>query len=301
MKASLHNWQVKSGLNFIMGKFVDISGKRFGRLVAISGNERDKFYNAIWTCKCDCGKVVKVVLQSLKDGKTKSCGCLNREKMGKSNLIHGKSKTRIYHIWRDMRERCTKPSKFGYEYYGGRGIKVCEEWLGSNNFMNFYEWSMANGYSEELTIDRIDVNGNYCPENCRWVDLKTQSNNRGDNKFICYNGQTKTLAQWSELLNMSYFALTNRLRNGWSVEKTFTTSIKHSRKYIEYNGIKYKFSELAKMHNLKTDTFLHRLDSGWSLEDALKKPLKNIKKRKGKITIDGETVDAFLEKITETT
>jgi hypothetical protein len=100
---------------------------------------------------------------------------------------------------------------------------------------------------------------------------------------------------------MSYSALTNRLRKGWSVEKTFTTSVKNTRKYIEYNGIKYKFYELAKMYNLKTDTFLHRLNSGWSIEDALKKPLKNIKKRKGKISIDGETVDAFLEKITETT
>ena len=300
MKASLHNRQVKSGFNFIMAKIVNIAGKRFGRLIAISTNERDKFGNALWNCKCDCGNNVKVILQSLKDGKTKSCGCLNKEKMGKNNLIHGKSKTRIYHIWRDMRERCTKPSKLGYSNYGGRGIKVCEEWSGSKDFLNFYEWSIKNGYKENLTIDRIDFNGNYCPENCRWTDIKTQCNNKRNNILIFYNGETKTLAQWSESLNISYSAISRRLKDGWSVEKTFTTPVKFSKKYIEYKGIKYKCSELARMYSLKPDTFINRLNKGWSIEKALTKPLKNSSNLHNQIGIDGNAVKAFLEKNPET-
>jgi hypothetical protein len=262
-----------------MGKFVDITGQRFGRLVAISGKERDKHRNALWTCKCDCGNEVKVILESLKNGCTKSCGCLNKEKAFTNSLIHGKSKTRIYHIWRDMRERCTNPKRKQYKYYGARGIKVCEEWDGSNKFINFYRWSLENGYKEDLTIDRIDNNGNYCPENCRWVDMKTQLNNKRDNRFIYYNGQIKTLAQWSEELNISYGTLLSRLIRGQSVEKAFTTPVKISNRTLDYNGKIYTFKQIEKMYGISSNTLKHRLDIGWSVEDALNKPSKK-KKRK---------------------
>ena len=262
-----------------MGKFVDITGKRFGRLVAISGNERDCHRNVLWTCKCDCGNEVKIILESLKNGRTKSCGCLNKEKRGKNNLIHGKSKTRIYHIWRDMKDRCTNPSRSTYKYYGARGINVCKQWSGSNDFLNFYKWSMANGYKDDLTIDRIDVNGNYCPENCRWIDIKMQSNNKTDNKFISYNGETKTVAQWSEKLNIPYATLFNRLKKWKSVEKSFTVPLKISNRILNYNGKTYTFKELEKIYGICSNTLQHRLKKGWSVEDALNTPSRKKNKK----------------------
>lgn len=297
MKASLHNWQVKSGFYYIMGKFVDISGQRFGRLIALSGKDRDKFRNALWTCKCDCGKEVKVILQSLKDGKTKSCGCLNQEKMGKNNLIHGKSKTRIYHIWRDMRERCYIPRKIGYHNYGGRGIVVCEQWKGSNDFLNFYNWAMANGYRDDLTIDRIDVNGNYEPSNCRWASQKEQQNNKRNTIYITYKNETKPLVEWSQMFNMNYMTLLRRFRDKWSAERMFETPIKGSRRFLEYNGKRYKCSELAHQYGLRSETLLYRLSKGLKIEEALTKPLLRHKNQNlhNQITVDGHTIDAFLE------
>lgn len=139
--------------------------------------------------------------------------------------FHGMSDTRIYHIWVQMKARCYNAGVQGYNHYGGRGIKVCDEWKGANGFWNFYNWANKNGYKENLSIDRIDVDGDYCPQNCRWVTYKEQAMNRHNNIIITYKQTTMSLAEWAERLNVSYFVLYNRLSKGWSIEKTLETPV----------------------------------------------------------------------------
>ena len=130
-----------------------------------------------------------------------------------------------------MKSRCYLPTFSRYEYYGGRGIKICQEWLGKNGFDNFYDWAMTNGYADDLTIDRIDTNKDYCPENCRWVDRKTQNNNTRINHYYTYNGETKTVSQWAELYNIHRCVLNNRLRRGWTFENAVSQAVgKYSRR-----------------------------------------------------------------------
>lgn len=130
---------------------------------------------------------------------------------------------RVYLIWHDMKRRCYQPQNKRYARYGGRGIRVCDEWL--NNFQAFFDWSMANGYSPELSIDRIEKDGNYEPSNCRWATIIEQANNRSNNHFITYNGETKTMKEWSDTVGISYYALRQRLNRGWDIEKALFTPI----------------------------------------------------------------------------
>lgn len=132
-------------------------------------------------------------------------------------LKHGKSKTRLYHTWKHIKQRCYNTNDKDYKYYGGRCIAVCDEWL--KDFMNFYNWAINNGYNENLTIDRIDVNGNYEPSNCRWVDRKQQSRNRRNIKRYTINGKTHCLSDWCEILGLKSNTVRIRLYRGWSIEK----------------------------------------------------------------------------------
>ena len=133
--------------------------------------------------------------------------------------FYNPSHKRIYLIWFDMKRRCYQPQNKRYNRYGGRGIKVCDEWL--NDFQSFFDWSIKNGYGDELTIDRIDKDGDYCPSNCRWADIYTQANNRSNNHFLTYKGETKTMMEWSRKLNLNYYTLRRRIGLGWSVEEAF--------------------------------------------------------------------------------
>ena len=203
---------------------IDMIGQRYGRLVVISQSESIKPGRLRWLCKCDCGNECVVKGISLRRGNTKSCGCLsseNAQQRAMEHITHGQSKTRLYRIWVNMRSRCNKPSHPDYPRYGARGIKVCEEW--DNSFQPFYNWSMSNGYRENLSIDRIDNESNYSPDNCRWVDTNVQNNNTRRNHYITYNGETLTIGQWSKKQGINKHTLYARLATrGWSVERALT-------------------------------------------------------------------------------
>jgi hypothetical protein len=201
-----------------MGRFHDLSGQQFGKLTVIERKGKNKHKQTLWLCVCKCGNQVVTTSGSLVTGTAQSCGCSR----GESNTKHGMAHTRLYHIWANIIQRCENPNNSSYKNYGGRGITVCDDW--KNDFQTFYDWSMANGYLEDLTIDRIDVNGNYEPSNCRWTTIKEQGFNRRNNHFITFNGKTQTMREWSEELNIDYDVIAKRLNVlHWDVEKTLTT------------------------------------------------------------------------------
>lgn len=191
-------------------------GEKFNKLLVLEEcKERSHDGHKRYKCICDCGNITYVDGRCLRSNRVKSCGCLKHEKY---NLKHGKINTRLYRILKGIKERCYKPYNHSYPNYGGRGITICDEWF--NDFKSFYDWSMSHGYKDNLTIDRIDVNGNYSPDNCRWVDMKTQNNNKRSNIYLTYNGKTQTIKQWAEELNINYAPLYYRYNLGWNTKDT---------------------------------------------------------------------------------
>lgn len=197
----------------------DLIGKKFNRLLVIELAERKN--NAIvWKCRCDCGKITNVITANLTSGRVKSCGCLKDEKLIQRSTTHNQRHTKLYEVWKSIKQRCFNPNNISYKNYGGRGITICDDWR--NSFSSFYEWSIQNGYSDKYSIDRIDNNGNYEPSNCRWVTRVIQANNTRTNKYITINNVTKSLADWVRTTNLSYNCVKTRLDCGWSPEDALT-------------------------------------------------------------------------------
>lgn len=206
----------------------DLKGLRFGRLIALeSFSEFDssgKRYRTKWRCRCDCGTIVNVATDKLSSGHTKSCGCLRSDVSRQTATTHGKTNHKLYTTWESMKSRCYKPLNDNYKYYGGRGIEVCLEWR--EDFSKFYEWAMSNGWDSELTLDRIDVNGDYCPENCRWVTWDVQRNNRRDIMQITAFGDTLTSSQWQLCTGVPSRTIIWRIRNGWTPEDAVSIPVR---------------------------------------------------------------------------
>jgi hypothetical protein len=225
-----------------MGKTVDIIGKTFNRWTVIKDSESkgNRGQSLVW-CKCECGTVREVVKGNLKNGASKSCGCLNIERIKKRTTKHSKSNSKLYYIYNRMIYACTKPQNFDYKYYGGRGIEVCEEWL--NSFQAFHDWALANGYDEnapygKCTIDRIDNNGNYEPSNCRWVDMKQQSQNKRTNNKI--NG--KCIGNIANEVGLSSSALAYRKKQGKSVAEILNPMPYGNQRKVRKNVKGYYYS-----------------------------------------------------------
>ena len=203
----LRRGQTRSCGCLVEDRVMDLTGQRFGMLTVIerAGHKRKR---VAWRCRCDSGKEVIVCALDLRNGDTKSCGCMKGSWIAESKLKHGMSGSRLYHVWAGMKDRCLNEKDVSYKNYGGRGIKLCNEWM---DFETFQKWALANGYSDKLTIDRIDVNGNYCPENCRWATWKEQANNKRNNHFIEFDGRRQTLSQWAKEIGIDCTSLLERL------------------------------------------------------------------------------------------
>ena len=188
-----------------MGAKQPLEGKRFGKLIVLAEHpDRGKRGEIFWVCKCDCGNTKIINGNSLRRGTSTTCGCSTRK--------HGMRNTRLWRIFDGMLKRCYSPNHPWYKRYGGRGIKICDEWLKDRS--TFFSWAMANGYQDDLTIDRIDTDGIYSPDNCRWVDQKTQINNRSNTPIVEINGERKTISEWASIAGVSYQTMYRRYQRG---------------------------------------------------------------------------------------
>ena len=203
-----------------MSKLIDLTGQKFGRLTVLERAEDYKTpkgkRHTRWMCKCECGNTAHILGDHLKGRLTKSCGCLSAELSAQRCKHHG-YRERLYRIWTAMKQRCCNPKAHSYSRYGGRGITVCDEWM--CDYKAFYDWALASGYQDDLSIDRIDNDKGYSPDNCRWATSKEQNRNRRINHNITINGETKTLAEWCEQYDISHKTVRSRLQLGWLPEE----------------------------------------------------------------------------------
>ena len=225
-----------------MSRFIDITGKKYNKLTVLSFYDI-KDNKSRWLCQCDCGNKTIVKGTQLKNGKTKSCGCLLHQK--KYDKETEKKIKRLQHIYSQMKQRCYKIDNHIYKYYGGKGITICDEWL--NNSNNFYKWALENGYDNNLTIERINVNGNYEPSNCKWITKTQQGYNKTNSKLYTIENETKCLSEWCKIYNIDYFLVRGRLKFGWNIKEALTKPIKE----------KYR-NKLYKERNDKCDSIIYK-------------------------------------------
>lgn len=203
----------------VQGGIERVIGKKSGRLTVVSYYGKS-YKGNMWNCTCECGQTLTVATKDINSQNIKSCGCLKSDVLTKRNkgmATHNKTNTRLYRIWGNIKDRCYNENSKDYINYGSRGITICEEWL--INFESFYNWSMENGYKEDLTIDRINNDLGYSPDNCRWVSMKIQINNTRKNINITIGGITKTASEWADISGINSKTIIYRFKNGWDEDK----------------------------------------------------------------------------------
>lgn len=253
-------------------KRLDLAGEKFGRLTVIEF-AYVKNGDTYWKCLCDCGNECIVRGYSLNTSRTKSCGCLITD----SHTVHGKTNTRLYRIWSHIKDRCCNPNDKRYKDYGGRGILICDEW--KNDFMAFYNWALGSGYTEELTIDRIDNDKGYFSENCRWVDMKIQCRNTRRNVFVEYQGEKICLSEAAEKSGIDVKILEHRYHRGDKADRLFRPieEIKKRSVMIEYQGEKMWLKEASERSGINRGTLYSRYSTG-DRGERLFRPVQKKKK-----------------------
>lgn len=214
-------------------KPLELTNQKFGKLLVLNRESNNKSGNTMWKCLCDCGNIIITSGHCLKNGYSKSCGCTRNEKIKYINYKHGKSSSRLFTIWQGMCFRCTNPKFKDYESYKGKGICICDEW--KDNFQAFYDWSINNGYKENLSIDRINVNGNYEPNNCRWVNNYIQANNRTNNHHVTYHDETDTFTNMCRKLNVNVKTIYGRMKNNRRSFEQAVDEFEFTPPFKEYN------------------------------------------------------------------
>lgn len=248
-----------------MPSFKDLTGQTFGRLyvVKLSKKEvRGKRSRYYWLCQCECGKQCEVRTDCLTTGNTESCGCIHKEvaiQNVSKHHSHKMSGTCLYHVWQKMKYRCCNQNSNDYERYGGRGITVCDEWL---IFEKFALWAMSRGYSEHLSIDRIDNNKGYYPENCRWTDSRTQARNRRSNIKVIYEGKKITLAEASEKTKIAFSTLRQRKEQGKQGKDLFRAPRVLEKRSVVYDGRHISLQELSRITGININTLYTRYTNG---------------------------------------
>lgn len=238
-------------------------GKRYGMLVvkkAVNKKMTNNTSQWFWSLKCDCGGEITTRPIEVINGRVVSCGCYRKSRMSQTKK-HGESHTPLHSIWCGMNNRCN-PNNAKASGYGARGIKVCDEW---SSFEKFKEWALQNGYVDGLTIERTDVDGDYCPDNCSWIPLAIQARNRRTTMWVTYEGREMSLAEAAELAGIPYKQVHGRIKKyGWSVERALSEPIKRK------SELHIKCDELG----LNYHTVYNRIRMGWSEEDAINIPIE---------------------------
>lgn len=270
-----------------MGKEENLSGMKFGRW-NVSNETNRKNGRVFWRCVCDCGEERFVLAQSLKNGRSRSCGCLNRELASKrmseyvAKQNSGKrflKKSSLYQSWRNMMCRVFDEKVWCYYRYGGRGITVCDAW---RDYDNFAQWSIENGFKKGLTLDRINNDGNYSPDNCRWVSRTVQANNTSTNRVISYHGKTMTLAEVARATGKPYSLVKSRVNRGMDLD----APVREAKKFL-VDGKRFTIPELQKIYGFKYSVIANRLKKGIPLDAPLDMS-KSIKRKKTFASNTGE-------------
>jgi len=252
-------------------KPMDLTGQRFGRLIAVEnvGKRNDK--DTLWKCQCDCGNIITVPIGHLRGGHTKSCGCLKNK--------HHVTNRRIFQAWKNMIDRCENPNGKDAKHYYEKGIKVCAEW---HTYQNFEKWALSHGYADNLTIDRIDGDKDYCPLNCRWITLAEQQRNKENNLNFTYNGETKCLSEWAREFGIATRTLNDRIyKLGYSFEEAVSKKprINKNSVIVEYKGKEMSITQLAEELNVSISMVSKRLKRGFSVEEIAERSKEMRSKR----------------------